>query len=315
MWMTGFADELIKIAFDEADALRVAGLAKKIQLPAAGARTVQNYMGKAMGVPGAKIPVPLAAVPRVQTAYAGGLNTVSKVTQATPAEMPQLKAGFRTAFKAQGGEGLANQMGGHIVQSPRSFSGLREAARKGMGRATPVLRNPSQNRMMQGVLKGHELDELRVRPNAGTVPFQHFSPDVIYREHNRLATMPQGFEPVRATMQQIRAGREAEALFPPQIQYGAQGQRLSRHARRHLSEISERKMMGTVPHEVRNEVRGQVGLPALERPARPPARTTVEELPPQEASSMISKAKTRLNKNPFARMVARAKMRRLSSGG
>jgi hypothetical protein len=315
MWMRGFADELTKIAFDEAQAMRVAGLAKKIQLPGAAARTMSTAMGRAMGMPGMKVPVPLAAVAPTRTAIAGGLNTVSKVTRATPAEMPALRTGFHKAFKEQGGDALSGQMGGHIVQAPRAIGKLRGIAKKGLGKNLPTL-DPSQNRMMQGVLKGHELDELRVRPNAATAPFQHLSPDVIYREHNRLATMPQGYEPVRSSMQQLRAGREAEALFPKQIQYGAPGQRLSRHARRHLSEISERKMMNTVPHEVRNQVRAQVGLPEMASPVR----TTVEELPRQQAESMIRQRtggglKAKLTKNPFRDMVARIKARRLSSGG
>lgn len=101
--------------------------------------------------------------------------------------------------------------------------------------------NGKQKAMRKAISYGHELDETRVRSGFAAKPFGHDSPDVIFREHNRVVTLPEGYEELKAHMQKTRArGGESAALFPNGIEYG-KGQRLSRHARKRLTEYLERK--------------------------------------------------------------------------
>src|SRR5690606_23340065 len=95
-------------------------------------------------------------------------------------------------------------------------------------------------------MKGHELDEVRTRPNAVQTNLSHNSPDVIFREHNRLATLPGSAAPVKKFFKTMRTwpidqGAEQEQFFKPfGLQYG-ESPRLSRHARRRMVESLERR--------------------------------------------------------------------------
>lgn len=114
---------------------------------------------------------------------------------------------------------------------------------KGMGMPTPPMNAP-QRHMLEGVFKGHEMDEAVVQPKGSFQNFGHLSPDVILREHNRVRTMPAGFEPVQQTMGTLRGipGGEASALKPYGVEYG-QSARLSRHARRRITNMIEHDTM------------------------------------------------------------------------
>jgi hypothetical protein len=106
-----------------------------------------------------------------------------------------------------------------------------------------------QRRMLDGVTKGHEVDETIVKNKAEFMPLGHLSPDVILREHNKIVTMPEEFEPVRRFLRKVRntlgEAPVAEAHMnnasgPKGFTYG-RGQRLSRHARKRMTDILERK--------------------------------------------------------------------------
>jgi hypothetical protein len=97
---------------------------------------------------------------------------------------------------------------------------------------------PEQARMSYAINVGHELDELGAQPQRsfhGT--FGHYSPDVVLREHNRLVTLPPGNDAVVDIQKKLREKREAVAL-KPWLEFG-QGERLSRHARRRITEQLE----------------------------------------------------------------------------
>lgn len=106
----------------------------------------------------------------------------------------------------------------------------------------------AQQKMFHAVSKGHELDESAVPFALGAKAFGHNSPDVLFREHNRLVTLPPGNEAVKGVFTRMRTaqgrnhpvGHTEAALFPPQIPYG-EGPRLSRHARKRLTELVEEK--------------------------------------------------------------------------
>lgn len=100
---------------------------------------------------------------------------------------------------------------------------------------------PEHNKMFHAIMKGHELDEISVKGRLGTDHFGHRSPDVIFREHNRIVTLPHGHEDIQEFMRHSRhLGGESGSLFPKGLEYG-KGQRLSRHARKRLTELAEKK--------------------------------------------------------------------------
>ena len=97
---------------------------------------------------------------------------------------------------------------------------------------------PEQARMSYAINVGHELDELGAQPQRSFYEtFGHYSPDVVLREHNRLVTLPPGHEAVVEMQKRLREKREAVAL-KPWLEFG-QGERLSRHARRRITEQLE----------------------------------------------------------------------------
>jgi hypothetical protein len=96
---------------------------------------------------------------------------------------------------------------------------------------------------VSSVIRGHEMDELGATTRGPSIVTQgtgHGAPSVIFRESNRVATLPEDLRPAGDTMRKMRAGNEAIHLFEPfGLEYGKG--RLSRHAIRRLSERLEQK--------------------------------------------------------------------------
>ena len=101
---------------------------------------------------------------------------------------------------------------------------------------------PDQRLMLDAMVKAHVLDELAVRPGLAMIGQGHLSPAVILREHNRLVSMPEGYEPIKKIFRQLRGWERGDNTagliksFFPSFTYG-EGPRLSRGHIRHMSEI------------------------------------------------------------------------------
>ena len=104
---------------------------------------------------------------------------------------------------------------------------------------------PEQKELFNRTVLQHEGNESRYTKKAlkpESMFASHASPQVIFDESNQLATLPKGYEPVRESFQRGRnlTGESASmsGMFP-NFAYGQT--RLSRHARRHMTDIYEQK--------------------------------------------------------------------------
>lgn len=252
--LTGFFSELSaiaeteKLAFGEQEAMRVAGLAKKLQFP----KAVSRISG-----------MPLGGLRPKKTLIADYKGTTKALVGPVH---PRFQATFNhnldsdtRAFVEQQGGNLV----GHsprIIQGPSFMRGIRRLSAQSKSPFVPEpVRDPAQNRVLQGIFKGHELDEAKGRLRAGAKQFGHNSPDVILREHNRVTTLPPEFEPARRYMRDLRLGREAD-LMPKGIPYG-RGPRLSRHARRRLTDMIADRANAQAREYARPLLLQQFGVP------------------------------------------------------
>jgi hypothetical protein len=101
----------------------------------------------------------------------------------------------------------------------------------------------ADHKMIESILRGHEWDELGAKPMTAFRGMGHMSPDVILREHNRVATLPKEYGAAGSFMKDLRAGREAISLGDYGVDYG-NSPRLSRHARKRITEGLERQATG-----------------------------------------------------------------------
>ena len=117
-----------------------------------------------------------------------------------------------------------------------------------LGDAAASVKTPEQRMMLDSLLKGHELSELAAvkNPRMAFRGVGHLSPEVILREHNQLVTMPsktrEALSPVVTGMRQLQG--EAEALRKAtggKFDFG-KNPRLSRHARKRVTELMEREV-------------------------------------------------------------------------
>jgi len=100
----------------------------------------------------------------------------------------------------------------------------------------------------EAIMRAHEMDEMAQSAKAAKNPLfaakmTHAHPDVLLREHNRVVTLPENIrEPVSALHGHVRQFLEQPVFEQATRGVGgeglqlAQGQRLSRHARRHISD-------------------------------------------------------------------------------
>lgn len=231
-----FVDELEKIAFGPSDANKVFRAAKKHLTSKAFSKRigsgslgafphsradVQNakYVGRAIQ----NHPSPHGVLEKAQLAALK--EEVDRVLKENPKRTPWSR--------------YVDSAGGRIERVSINKDGPKSLIQKGYN--VPVL-NPSQMKMYNAVRIGHELDELKVRPSHVSMFDNHLSPDVIFREHNRVVTLPKGYEGVGVARKAIRGPENRSYFRPFGLEYG-KGQRLSRHARKRMVESLERKAM------------------------------------------------------------------------
>lgn len=241
-WEKGIGRE--KRAFSLQDAMKVLRLAKAKQLPKASQRLVYG-----LGLP----PSLLSATPRrfgaatrahhrLLGSASPGIRELRHQIREDPLTRLGLKAGPVIIPTKSGGD--TKRLFRKVLEPSGDTKRWLQKTLGVDAEAGRLPLTPSENRMLEGVLKGHELDELGARPSASFLPFGHRSPDVILREHNRVVTLPSAYGGVRRIMDLVRnfAGAEAGVLRRAtggKFDYGS-SPRLSRHARRRIVALVER---------------------------------------------------------------------------
>ena len=123
-----------------------------------------------------------------------------------------------------------------------------ELRRSGMLSAKPRFK-PHEREALERMLKLHEASELRYVGKGVSSPsfesaFKHSSPGVIVEESNMVATLPKRLRRAGDALSELRNDSTGEARIMeelvPGFKYGKT--RMSRHAKRRLSEIIERKI-------------------------------------------------------------------------
>ena len=106
--------------------------------------------------------------------------------------------------------------------------------------AEPFSNMTGEQRMMfNSIIRGHEMDELLTQPSAIMRRRGHKSPRVILREHNRRVTLPEGDKIVSDAMTPLRGAESVD--FAKYLPEGlGQGERVSRHAQKRISELMEK---------------------------------------------------------------------------
>lgn len=244
---------------------RVLKAVKARQLPRAAMRVVAEQVGegvnpKHMG---------LAAIPTSKfTAH----NTAQAVEQLKayegfldPSGLDEIRRKIRSVGIEHSQLGRISGGRGAIVQSTSAHDLARAGARM-LGNAPPPAMTGPQHKMLEAVLKGHELAEVRAPVGHTSMRSAgHMSPEVILQEHNMITTLPPEFAPVKETMQAFRRGGVEDLLLARQgITYG-EGQRLSRHARKRITQAMEKRadvITELKPHQqrVRDRIAAQPGL-------------------------------------------------------
>jgi hypothetical protein len=227
-----FFDEARKIAFDETSAKQMLTAARR-----GGTGLIRRAEG-------------FSAFPAEQR-FNGPVKKMLGTIEGLGVK-PEVMEGIREATQAGRRELPFVHPTQNIIKTPASGDAVkffRDATAGAPGSIAQdieaVAANPSHRRMLDHVVKGHEVAELQSRPGLSAVRFGHVSPEVILREHNMLATMPKGNEPVRKLMQTLRGGgREQEAFLTPYGLTHGEGQRLSRHARKHIVRDIESRGLG-----------------------------------------------------------------------
>lgn len=136
-------------------------------------------------------------------------------------------------FRSRGN--VAGSMSSAVsVGNPKKGKLLREAG----------LKTPEHHRMLESIIKGHELDEIRVKPALRFRNLGHLSPDVILREHNKVTTLGSEHGPVKKFMKSLRKDTKESDLIRkvyPSFSYG-ESPRLSRHTRKKIVNLLESTM-------------------------------------------------------------------------
>ena len=217
----GIRSTMAKIAFNADDAGKVLKLFKGRQAPKGLVRqnkSMQTYMG----------------IPDNVKSWASSMYPDNPKSLLDDLEKSPLQAGMTVAPHSRDSFQFFKDMGVN-------------------GKITSM--DGKNRRMLDAVVKGHELDEIVVPGNRNTLMdgsgMNHRSPDVILREHNRIMTLPEGYDKVKDTMTNLRSniGREADYLANATdssysgkgFEYG-QSPRLSRHARKRITQLWENKI-------------------------------------------------------------------------
>lgn len=225
------AGNFSKIAFGPAEAGGVLGAAKKYVLRR-GTTLGAGYAAPGIGSTGGDIKY----LSNVLADHGADVGKARSALQNQFAESPIAPWSQRKAvFTPNRGDG------GSFLRSIAKY-GPPKAENELLGHVNSM--SPTERRTLDAVLKGHELDELQVPTRLAFTPFGHRSPDVVLREHNRVATLPADHANVRGAMQALReiSKGEKRTLQEYGVQYGT-GPRLSRHARKHITNMMEAEML------------------------------------------------------------------------
>jgi hypothetical protein len=256
-------EEILKVAFDMNAAGQVLRVAKKLTLPKAASRVagrLADNIGASKSMRLGMVSSPMAAMPPKSTnAFVGKIQSLAP-EHARSALGEQL--GSQIAATAPLQNLVAHPSTRHTgailrgTRGPTLDRAIYAAGEGGAIGAVPRL-TPEQMKMRNAVFRGHEVDELRAGRGTGqqlsSANFMHASPDVIFKEHNRVATLPQAMQPVGQYMRNMRQAGEGNAFFGPfKKQYGV-GPRLSRHARRRMTESLERRATDEMRQGLRSE--------------------------------------------------------------
>lgn len=199
-----------------------------------------------------------------------GLNKLTRLFKAKVLRLPG-NSGYGASAPWRGR--AAGMHLGHTQKPPRGDAWTYLRASQG----GPPMTVPGR-RALEGVVRGHELDELRTRPWAQGLSVRgakrrrlfgayqgHVSPEVILKEHNKLVTLPHGVRrEVTEVMQRLRAGpnKEADNLATLGLTYG-EGSRLSRHARKNIVKLFDARLASKRQTQRRARRQIHVDLPVL----------------------------------------------------
>lgn len=198
-----------KRSFDETSANKLLNIAKQrlVKFPRRETSGVVGEFANAMGYAGVN------SFNKGSKAYMEGIK---RMQETMPEMASSLKPFQRKILTTKGGDALTwakNKLG--------------------VGPGFPT----KSRKMLDAVIKGHELDETKVLANMSGRVFGHSSMDVILREHNKLTTLPKEHLPVQQLFGELRqAGETAkvQSVLPNYIH--GESPRLSRHARRRVME-------------------------------------------------------------------------------
>lgn len=208
-----------KVAFGPADARKVLALAKKRSLP-------RRFIEEASAAGG---PAWMQATARQEARSSGpmALETPARMAEGAP---------FRGSSPEDVAQAL-KQFGGH---SGIAIGGKGDATRFMRERGlSPSAKTPTERMMLEAAVKGHELDELSVPISHAVQGFGHNSPEVLFRDHNRIVTMPAEAQGAADTMRKMREQSHEtsllnEHLAPFGFQFG-QGERVSPSMRKAMT--------------------------------------------------------------------------------
>ena len=209
--LLAFDNEMEKIAFGMVQGNKVLRIVKKMQLPKASQRAV---------------PMGLSAIKPASQAVPSRIASLQRA--GVPSHAMPTAQELHASMKGVPGGGIGSQVSsGKILPGSDQMRSLEKNV-------------PDRNKkMLHAVFKGHELDELKTVPSLGAEHMGHMSPAVIYRESNRVATLPKSHKPVADFMQNMRGRGFEGTLFPSRLPYGKQ--RLSRHAIKRLTALQGEK--------------------------------------------------------------------------
>jgi len=193
-----------KLAFDPTAARKVLQVAKSKQLPKAAVEALYG------------------------TPPAWGLG-----------KLPFIGAVHPKGMGSQHAQVLRGAPSGALLQSAPAFNVMRTGILEQGHAASAIPSLQGQHKkMLEAVVKGHELAELQSPLGASMLGFGHNSPEVMLREHNMVTTLPAEHAPVKEFLGLARKSRESKMLAQYGVEYG-ESPRLSRHARKHIASMME----------------------------------------------------------------------------
>lgn len=256
-----FCDELMKLAFDVPEALKMMKALKPRQL----------RVGTRYGI-GVGASAPRKFLAKADAATMKGLQEVGGLSPELAAKVPtairrkmQEQTGLAPhlwmqkqpyMFTPEKGDVLSWVQGGMKGTPIAKFS---PEAVKPLQRVSSIVRTPEERIMFEGVMKGHEGAELAAmkRPMMAMRGMGHLSPEVILKEHNMVTTMPPMLRKKIAPTYRVLRGPagQGEADFLRNVtggrfQYG-KSPRLSRHARKRIAELAEQAVQPQAQYEYR----------------------------------------------------------------